>query len=91
MQKTKGTDRAVYVIPRSKEVNMKGIIDRFEGDYAVVEFEGRKMQDILRKEIVPEAKEGDVIVLVNGKYQIDREETQRRKAEIAKLTKDIWT
>lgn len=70
---------------------MKGIIDRFEGDYAVVEFEGRKMKDILREEIVPEAKEGDVIILVGGKYQVDQEETQKRKVEIAKLTKDIWT
>lgn len=70
---------------------MKGIIDRFEGDYAVVEFEGRQMKDIPKKQVALEAKEGDVIVLVDGKYQVDQEETQRRKAEIAKLTEDMWT
>ena len=30
---------------------MKGIIDRFEGDYAVVEFEGRKMMDIHKRDL----------------------------------------
>jgi Protein of unknown function (DUF3006). len=69
---------------------MKGIIDRFEGDYVIVEFEGRKMKDISKNLVVPEAKEGDVIVLVDGKYQVDHEETQKRKAEIAKLTEDMW-
>lgn len=69
---------------------MKGIIDRFEGDYAVVEFDGRQMKDIPRSELTPEAKEGDVIVLINGKYLVDAEETQRRRAEIAKLTEDMW-
>ena len=69
---------------------MKGIIDRFEGDYAVVEFD-KKMIDIPRKQVSPEAKEGDVIVLVNNMYQIDQAETQRRKAAIAKLTDKMWT
>lgn len=69
---------------------MKGIIDRFEGDYAVVEFEGRQMEDILRSELATDAKEGDVIFLLNGNYHVDEEETQRRKAEIAKLTENMW-
>ena len=69
---------------------MKGIIDRFEADYAVVEFDGRQMKDIPKSDLVPGAKEGDVIVLVDGKYQVDREETQRRKVQIAELTENIW-
>ena len=40
---------------------MKGIIDRFEVDYAVVEFEGRKMVDIHKKNLPVGLKEGDVI------------------------------
>jgi Protein of unknown function (DUF3006). len=69
---------------------MKGIIDRFEGDYAVVEFEEKKMKDIPRSELTADAKEGDVIVLVGGRYRVDTEETQRRKAEITKLTENMW-
>jgi hypothetical protein len=30
---------------------MEGIIDRFEGDFAVVEFPNRKMMDILKRQI----------------------------------------
>lgn len=69
---------------------MKGIIDRFEGDYAVVEFDGRQMKDIPKSELALEAKEGDVIVLFKGKYHVDQDETQRRKAQIAKLTENMW-
>ena len=69
---------------------MRGIIDRFEGDYAVVEFDGRKMKDIPKSELAPGSKEGDVIFLVNGKYQVDQAETQQRKTEIAKLTENMW-
>lgn len=69
---------------------MRGIIDRFAGDYAVVEFEGRKIMNILRSELVPEAKEGDVIYQTNGKYQVDLEETKKRKDDIAKLMENMW-
>jgi hypothetical protein len=43
---------------------MEGIIDRFEGDFAVVEFPNRKMMDIPKSSLTPEAKKGDVIKLV---------------------------
>ena len=69
---------------------MRGIIDRFEGNYAVVEFDGRQMKDIHRSELASGAVEGDVIVLVDGKYHVDEEETIQRKAEIAKLTENMW-
>ncbi|MHB1651780.1 MAG: DUF3006 domain-containing protein [Desulfitobacteriaceae bacterium] len=69
---------------------MKGIIDRFEGNMAVVEMVGRKMQDIPRVKLPPDAKEGDVIVEENGVYRIDEVETQRRREEIEKLSKDLW-
>lgn len=69
---------------------MRGIIDRFEGNYAVVEFDGRQMKDIPKSELTPKAKEGDVVVLVGGKYVVDEEETHRRKVEIAKLTESMW-
>jgi len=85
-----GTDRVASVIHHNKEDYMRGIIDRFEGDYAVVEFDGRQMKDIPRSELEHGAKENDVILFLNGKYHVDAEETLRRKAEIAKLTETIW-
>ena len=41
---------------------MKVVIDRFEGSYAVVEINKGKFVN-LPKELVPDAKEGDVIVI----------------------------
>lgn len=69
---------------------MFGIIDRFEGDFAVVEFDGRTMKDIPRATVDPLAKEGDVIVLIDGQYKVDTKKTAKRKAEIEKLTENLW-
>lgn len=69
---------------------MKGIIDRFEGDYAVVEFENKIMKDIEKKHLPSEAKEGDVIIFTGQKYIIDIKETIDRKNEIKKLTENLW-
>lgn len=69
---------------------MFGVIDRFEGDYAVVEFEDREMQDIKKILMPPEAKEGDVIVFIDGKYVIDKEETAKRRGAAEKLSEGLW-
>ncbi|SKC86996.1 DUF3006 domain-containing protein [Maledivibacter halophilus] len=69
---------------------MKLVIDRFEGDYAVCEKEDRIMIDIEKSKLPSDAKEGDVIVLIDGKYSIDLEETNKRKKEIEKLIDDLW-
>ena len=64
---------------------MKVTIDRFEGDYAVVELENRDMED-LPKALVPEgAKEGDILEIT-----IDKEETESRKQRIDKMIEDLW-
>ena len=69
---------------------MRGIIDRFEGDIAVVEIEGRKMIHITRRLLPPEAQEGDVIAEESGAYHIDRVETERKKKEIDGLLDELW-
>jgi pyruvate kinase len=69
---------------------MKVIIDRFEGDYAVCEKENREMIDISKDSIPKEAKEGDVLNIDDGKITIDVLETEKRRKEINKLTKDLW-
>lgn len=69
---------------------MKGVIDRFEGEFAVVEGEDRVKVEIPRNIIPKEAKEGDSILQIGGKYIIDEGETQRRRVEIEVLSKDLW-
>ncbi|MFZ3102493.1 MAG: DUF3006 domain-containing protein [Desulfitobacteriaceae bacterium] len=69
---------------------MKGIIDRLEGNMAVVEIDGRLL-DIPRDQLPDKVKEGDVIVGEKGAYLIDEQETKRRRKEIEKLTKNLWT
>lgn len=59
----------------------KGIIDRFEGNFAVVEFEDRT-EDI-PKEILPEdCRVGDVLSISNNKFSVDKAETLKRKKKL---------
>ena len=69
---------------------MKGIIDRFEGDYAVVEFEGRKMKDIPKRDLPPGLKEGDAIRDVDGAYVFDKIETERIRKETKAMFDEMW-
>lgn len=64
---------------------MKVIIDRFEGNYAIVELEDKSTVDMPKKLIPEGAKEGDVLSI-----EIDLEETNRRKETIKKLMDDLW-
>lgn len=67
----------------------KGIIDRFEGDYAVVEFDGNT-EDILRSELPAEVKPGDSLIFGEDKITIDTEETASRKDEINNLIDELF-
>lgn len=69
---------------------MYAIIDRFEGNYAVLEMEDGTMADIKRNMIQGKAKEGDVLCLIEGRFIIDREETLRRKKEIKEISDGLW-
>lgn len=72
----------------NKEV--KYIIDRFEGMFAVCESSELKFLNILKKELPKGIKEGDVLLFDGKSYVIDVEETKKRKKEIEDLTKDLW-
>lgn len=56
---------------------MKFIIDRFEGEFAVVELEDKEMVDLPKILLPIEAKEGDLIIV-----SIDKEETKNRQERI---------
>ena len=64
---------------------MKVIIDRFEGDYAVVELPDGTMVDMPISLIPEGAREGDVLVI-----SIDIDETAKRKERIKNLMDDLW-
>ena len=63
---------------------MKVIIDRFEGEYAVVEIDEGSFVNI-PKILLGSAKEGDVISI-----DIDTDETLKRKNEIDNLMNDLF-
>lgn len=64
---------------------MKISIDRFEGEFAVVELKDGKIVDMPRALLPEDAKEGDIIEI-----RIDLEETQKRKKEIEKMCEGLW-
>ena len=63
---------------------MKVIVDRFEGDYAVVEIAIGKCVNIPRV-LVPDAQEGDII-----KIEIEKNETEKRKKYIKDLMNNVF-
>lgn len=66
----------------------KGVIDRFEGNFAVVEMDDGKIVNICRTLLPSDAKEGDVIDIEN--YKIDKNETEKRKDEVKKIAENLF-
>lgn len=64
---------------------MKLIIDRFEGEFAVVEMSDKTMVNMPKVLLPKYAKEGDVIEI-----NIDDEETKESKKTISKLMDEVW-
>ncbi len=63
------------------------IIDRFEGDWAVVEWEDGITFNFPRALLPEDAVSGDVLTL---SVSVDREETERRRARIRRLESDLF-
>lgn len=66
------------------------ILERFEGDTAVIE-NGEDRLEVERRLVSAGAKEGDVLKLENGKYFPDKEETIKRREKIIKLQDSLWS
>ncbi|HZW83241.1 MAG TPA: DUF3006 domain-containing protein [Candidatus Deferrimicrobium sp.] len=69
---------------------MKGIIDRFEGEFVILEWEGRNIENIPKELLPSTVKEGDVIEFENGNYKINLSETNQRKKELKQLSEGLW-
>jgi len=64
---------------------MNLIIDRFEGEYAVVELPDKTLANIPKKALPEEAAEGDIITIAVNKI-----ETAKRKEKVRKMVEDLW-
>lgn len=66
-------------------------IDRFEENIAVLEDRRTGKTKNIKKEKIPEnTKEGDIIKCINGKYFLDKEETEKIENEIEEKYKNLW-
>lgn len=63
---------------------MEVIVNRIEGDYLVLELENGNIVDV-PSELIPEAKEGDIITI-----SINKEKTNKRKDEMQDLVDYIF-
>ncbi len=61
---------------------MQYIIDRIEQDIVICEEESGSMVKLSLQEIPKDAREGDVLLNINGAFQIDTEETKRRRQKM---------
>ena len=68
----------------------KGIIDRFEEDWAVIELEDGGFIDIPISNLPPNASEGSVVSIENDRATLLAEETQARRRHIDKLMEDLF-
>lgn len=63
---------------------MKVVLDRFEGDYGIVELPDKSFVEI-PKVLIINAKEGDIITI-----DIDNEESDKQKKEIETLMNELF-
>jgi hypothetical protein len=68
---------------------MKGIVDRFESDFVVIEIKG-KTKDVEKSDVADNVKVGDCVVFVDGKWLVHEDETKSRSQEIKKLMDNLW-
>ncbi|WP_130862388.1 DUF3006 domain-containing protein [Bacilliculturomica massiliensis] len=64
---------------------MNYTIDRFEGDFAVIELEDGAHADMPRALIPPEAKEGDALTIT-----VNVSLTEERRKRIGRLMDDLF-
>lgn len=67
----------------------RGIIDRFEGALAVIEINNITI-DVPRSKLPSNVKEGDVLIVENDTYTIDKNETDKRRREIQNLMDKLF-
>ncbi|PEI86512.1 DUF3006 domain-containing protein [Bacillus toyonensis] len=67
----------------------RGIIDRFEEALAVIEINNITI-DVPRSKLPSNVKEGDVLIIENDTYTIDKNGTDKRRREIQNLMDKLF-
>lgn len=66
-------------------------IDRFEGDLAVCEDrETKEMINIKRKDLPEDSREGSILKLKNGKFELYLEEEEKVEKRIKEKMDNLW-
>ena len=66
------------------------IVDRFEGDYAVL-LEENQTRDVPKQALAADIREGDVVFPdTDGIWKKDAAATKKRKSQIAKKMDALW-
>ncbi|WP_019636183.1 DUF3006 domain-containing protein [Paenibacillus fonticola] len=66
-----------------------GIIEGFEGDYCIIEIDG-KTTDVLRSLVHASAKTGDVVIWNGSQWNVDVQQTEQRSKHIKSLMDELW-
>ena len=74
---------------RTEIIMKRGIIDRFEGKLAVIEVNNVTI-DVPKSKLPATAKEGDVLIIEDDTYTIDKDETDKRRREIQNLMNKLF-
>ncbi len=70
---------------------MKAIIERFEGDFALLEIRGKgQVIKVKRAKLPPAAREGDVVFCQGEGWLIDQKATATLKKEVEDLATELW-
>lgn len=74
-----------------KKINEEFVIDRFEGDIAVLENRNTKeIIEVNTKELPDNIKEGEYLDRVNGKFIKNEEKNQEISERIKKKMDNLW-
>ena len=65
-------------------------VDRIENQFAVCIDDNGNVLNIALKDLSSDVKEGDVLVLKNDVFCVDRKETDRRREEVRSLLDELF-
>lgn len=66
-----------------------GIIEGFEGEYCIIEVDG-KTRDVPRRLVNPGAKSGDVVEWDGSQWNTNIRQTKERSEYMKSLMDDVW-
>ena len=66
------------------------VIDRIENEVIAIETKDKKIININKNKIFGEFKEGDILIKIEEKYYVDKEESKRKTEEMNNLMKGLW-